>query len=145
MAGLNKIMVIGTLGRDPELRYTPNGSPVCSFSVATNRTYTGSDGEKKQDTEWFTVVAWNQLAEQCNQYLAKGRRAYVEGRLHSHQWDGNDGQVRHRNEIVASRVLFLDRVNPDSGSMPDGSISATPDQNMGDLPVDALDPDDLPF
>ena len=145
MVGLNKIMVIGNIGTDPELRYTPNGSPVCSYRIAASRTYTGSDGEKKQDTEWFTVVAWNQLAEQCNQYLAKGRRAYVEGRLHSHQWDGNDGQVRHRNEIVASRVLFLDRVNPDSGSMPDESIRATPDKNMGHLHVDALDPDDLQF
>ena len=145
MAGLNKIMVIGTLGRDPELRYTPNGSPVCSFSVATNRTYTGSDGEKKEDTEWFTVSAWNKMAEVCNQYLEKGRRAYVEGRLRSSQWEGNDGQVRHRNEIVANTVLFLDRGNPDSGSLPDESNRVTPDQNMGDLPVDALDPDDLPF
>ena len=145
MAGLNKIMVIGTLGRDPELRYTPNGSPVCSFSVATNRTYTGSDGEKKEDTEWFTVSAWNKLAEVCNQYLEKGRRAYVEGRLRSSQWEGNDGQVRHRNEIVANTVLFLDRVNSDSGFMPDESNRATPGQNTGDLPVDALDPDDLPF
>jgi single-strand DNA-binding protein len=145
MVGLNKIMVIGNIGTDPELRYTPAGNPVCSYRIAASRTYTGSDGEKKQETEWFTVVTWNQLAEQCNQYLVKGRRAYVEGRLHSTQWDGNDGQVRHNNEIVASRVLFLDRANPDSGSVMNDSIRTTSDQNIADLPADTLDPDDLPF
>ena len=145
MVGLNKIMVIGNIGTDPELRYTPAGNPVCSYRIAASRTYTGSDGEKKEDTEWFTVSAWNKLAEVCNQYLEKGRRAYVEGRLRSSQWEGNDGQVRHRNEIVANTVLFLDRVNPDSGSGMDESIRATSDHPMGDLAADTLDPDDLPF
>ena len=83
MVGLNRMMVIGNLGTNPEMRYTPNGNPVTSFRIATTRTYTSSDGERQQDTEWFTVVAWNQLAELCNQYLSKGRRAYVDGRLHS--------------------------------------------------------------
>ena len=109
MVGLNKITVIGNLGTDPEMRYTPNGNPVTSFRIAATRTYTSADGERQQDTEWFTVVAWNQLAELCNQYLSKGRRAYVDGRLHSHTWEGQDGQTRFRNEIIADRVLFLDR------------------------------------
>lgn len=109
MVGLNKMIVIGNVGTDPEMRYTPNGNPVTSFRLATGRTYTTSDGERRQETEWFTVVAWNQLAEQCNQYLTKGRRVYVEGRLKSHTWTGMDGQLRFRNEIIASRVLFLDR------------------------------------
>ena len=107
--GLNKILIIGNLGTDPEMRYTPNGNPVTSFRVATNRTYTTSQGEKREETEWFSVVTWNQLAEQCNQYLTKGRKVYVEGRLKSDTWTGNDGQVRFRNEINANQVVFLDR------------------------------------
>lgn len=109
MDGLNKIMVIGNVGTDPEMRYTPAGKPVTSFRIAVSRSYTGQDKERKQETEWFTVEAWNQLAEQVNQYLVKGRRAYVEGRLHSHSFKGTDEQIRHRNEIVANRVLFLER------------------------------------
>jgi single-strand DNA-binding protein len=109
MVGLNKMLVIGNVGTDPDMRYTPNGNPVTSFRLATGRTYTTSDGERRQDTEWFTVVAWNQLAEQCNQFLSKGRRVFVEGRIKSHSWTGTDGQMRFRNEIIANRVLFLDR------------------------------------
>ena len=113
MVGLNKMLAIGNVGTDPEMRYTPNGNPVTSFRLATGRTYTTSDGERRQDTEWFTVVAWNQLAEQCNQFLIKGRRVYVEGRLKSNTWTAQDGQTRFNNEIIANRVLFLDRSAPD--------------------------------
>jgi len=108
MAGLNKIMVIGNLGTDPEMRYTPSGQPVTSFRLATTRVY-NVDGERRQETEWFTVVAWARLAEQANQFLAKGRRAYVEGRLRSRSWEGRDGQTRFVNEIIASQILFLDQ------------------------------------
>ena len=140
-AGLNKIMVIGNVGTDPEMRYTPNGTPVTSFSMAVNRNYTASDGERREETEWFTISAWNQLAEQCNQYLSKGRRVYAEGRLRSSTWTGNDGQVRFRNEINANQVLFLDR-RSDSGQEESGEVpSATPGQqnesevsNADDLP-----------
>jgi single-strand DNA-binding protein len=132
MVGLNKIMVIGNLGTDPEMRYTPSGSPVTSFRIATTRRYTSADGERQEDTEWFTVVAWNQLAELCNQYLSKGRRAYVDGRLHTNSWEGPDGQTRFRNEIIADRVLFLDRQ------------SAGPSSTEGeDAPP--LEAEDLPF
>ena len=106
---LNKILVIGNVGTDPEMHYTPSGNPVTSFRLATNRRYTSSDGEQREETEWFTVTAWNQLAELVNQYVVKGRRVYAEGRLKSDTWTGNDGQQRFRNEIVASTVLFLDR------------------------------------
>ncbi len=109
MASLNKIMIIGNLGTDPEMRFTPNGNPVTSFRLATTRTFTTSSGERRQETEWFDVVTWNRLAETCNQFLSKGRRAYVEGRLRTHSWEGADGQKRQRMEIVANRVLFLDR------------------------------------
>ena len=109
MANLNKVMIIGNIGTDPEMRFTPNGNPVTTFRIATSRVYTGSDGERKQETEWFTVVTWNKLAESCNQFLTKGRRAYVEGRLRTRAWESQDGQKRSREEIVADRVLFLDR------------------------------------
>ncbi len=109
MPSLNKIMIIGNLGSEPEMRFTPNGKPVTSFRVATNRVYTTPEGEKRQETEWFTIVAWNKLAEQCNQNLTKGRLIYAEGRLHTSAWKGQDGLEHSRPEIVANRVVFLDR------------------------------------
>jgi single-strand DNA-binding protein len=109
MVGLNKMMVIGNLGTDPEMRYTPNGNAVTSFRIAVSRSYTPKGGERRQETEWFRVVAWNQQAESCNQFLQKGKRVYVEGRLKSDTWEGRDGQTRFTNEIIADRVLFLDR------------------------------------
>lgn len=141
MVGLNKVMIIGNVGTDPEMRYTTDGKPVTSFRMATTRAYTTPDGERRQETEWFTIVAWNQLAEQCNQFLSKGRRAYVEGRLKSHSWQGSDGQMRFRNEIQANRVIFLDR--PPATPV----TTATPAQQEGiELEGDPiLEPDDLPF
>ncbi len=109
MAGLNKVMIIGNVGKDPEMRYTANGSAVTTFSIACNRNYSGPDGERKEETEWFSVVTWNKLAETCSQFLQKGRRAYVEGRLHTRSWDGPDGQRRYRTEVIANTLLFLDR------------------------------------
>jgi single-strand DNA-binding protein len=138
--GLNKMTVIGNVGTDPEMRYTSNGSPVTSFRIAATRSYS-SDGERKQDTEWFTVVAWTSLAESTNQYLVKGQRAYVEGRLHSNTYQGNDGQTRFTNEIIASRIIFLDRPGggEQGGAEFGGGVSGSPDAR------DASTPDDLPF
>ncbi|MCH8869670.1 MAG: single-stranded DNA-binding protein [Chloroflexi bacterium] len=142
MVGLNKMMAIGNVGTDPEMRYTPNGNPVTSFRLATGRSYTASDGERKQETEWFTVVAWNQLAEQVNQYLVKGRRVYVEGRLKSNTWTSQDGQSRFRNEIIASRVLFLDRM-PAGGP---NDESGPPTMEGQEDPAMAVgDAEDLPW
>lgn len=138
MAGLNKIMIIGNVATDPEMRYTPNGNPVTSFRMATNRTYTSSDGERHEETEWFTVVAWNQLAELCNQYLNKGRRAYVEGRLQSSTWETQEGQSRFKNEIIANQVLFLDRAP--TGQVADGETAAPTG-----VPSGSVDVDELPF
>jgi single-strand DNA-binding protein len=109
MVSVNKMIVIGNLGSEPEMRFTPNGRPVTSFNVAANWRYTTADGERKEETEWFTIVTWGKLAELCNQFLTKGRLVYVEGRLRTHSWDGQDGQRHTRNEIVASTVTFLDR------------------------------------
>ncbi len=109
MASVNKMIIIGNLGSEPEMRFTPNGNPVTSFSVATNWRYTTGQGERKEETQWFTVVTWNKLAEQCNQFLNKGRLVYAEGRLRTHSWDGQDGQRHFRNEIIADKVTFLDK------------------------------------
>ncbi len=109
MAGLNKVMIIGNLGTDPEMRYTANGNAVTTFRVACTRSFSGPDGERKEETEWFTVVTWNKLAETCSQYLQKGRRAYIEGRLQTRSWEGPDGQRKYRTEVIAQTVLFLDR------------------------------------
>ena len=141
MAGLNKIMVIGNLGADPEMRYTPNGNPVTSFSIATNRSWTSSDGERKEETEWFRVVAWNQLAERANQFLAKGRRAYVEGRLKSSQFEGQDGQVRHTNEIIANQIMFLDQRTDDPENASVSETSSEPEKPQNKEPQE----DEMPF
>ena len=107
MPSLNKLTIIGNVGNEPEMRFTPNGKPVTSFSVATNWLYTSSEGERRQETEWFNVVAWNRLAEQCNQFLAKGRLVYAEGKIHTRNWEGQDGQQHSKIEVIASRVIFL--------------------------------------
>ncbi len=105
---LNKVLVIGNVGNDPEMRYTPSGAAVTSFNVATNRRYTTSAGEQREETEWFRVSAWSRLAETCNQYVTKGMKVYVEGRLNSRPWIDRDGQARAGNEISATEVTFLD-------------------------------------
>ncbi len=135
MVSVNRMIIIGNLGGDPEMRFSPNGKPVTSFSVATNRRYTTSEGERKEETEWFTVVTWAKLAEQCNQFLTKGRLVYVEGRLHMHTWESQDGQRRYRNEIVADRVNFLDRQ----------AVASLPEERTEEGGVDELEPEDIPF
>ena len=107
--GLNRVMIIGNLGRDPEIRYTSGGKPVTTFTVACSRSWVTSDGERKEETEWFNVVAWGNLAEICNQYLRKASRVYIEGRLHTRSWEDSDGNRHCRAEIVANEMLMLDR------------------------------------
>jgi single-strand DNA-binding protein len=136
MASLNRVMLIGNVGTDPEMRFTPNGSPVTSFRIATNRVFTTSDGERKQETEWFTVVAWRKLAESCNQFLTKGQRVYVEGSLRTRTWEGQDGQKRSRVEVIANRVLFLDKQ----------AVAPLPsEEGAPEVPEDIIEPEDLPF
>lgn len=138
MAGLNKVMIIGYLGRDPEMRYTPNGTAVTSFPVAVTRRWSSSEGQPQEETEWFNVVAWNKLAESCNQSLAKGRMVYVEGRLRTRSWDGQDGQKHYRTEVYATTVQFLDsRSRTQEPGVP---VRAADDDLGGDV-----EPDDLPF
>ncbi len=105
--GLNKVMVIGHLGRDPEMRYTPSGRPVTSFSVVTTRTWTSAEGERHEESEWFNVVAWGNLAEICHQYLNKGQQVYIEGRLQTRGWEDDEGKKHYRTELVASEMIVL--------------------------------------
>jgi single-strand DNA-binding protein len=105
--GLNKVMIIGNLGREPEMRYTPSGRPVTTFSVATSRTWNTSEGEKHIETEWFNVVAWSNLAEICKQYLTKGQQVYIEGRLQTRHWDDQEGNKHTSIEIVANEMIIL--------------------------------------
>jgi len=104
---LNRVMIIGNLGRDPEMRYTPGGQAVTSFNVAATRTWTTTSGERRNSTEWFNVVAWGNLAEICNEYLTKGRRVYVEGELRTHGWEEPSGKKHFRTELVASEMIML--------------------------------------
>ncbi len=105
--GLNKVILIGNLGRDPEMRFTPSGKPVTSFSLATNRNWVSADGERHDETEWFNVVAWGNLAEICNQHLSKGQKVYVEGRLQTRSWEDEKGQKHFRTEVVANEMIIL--------------------------------------
>jgi len=100
-------MIIGHLGRDPEMRYTPSGRPVTSFSVVTTRSWTSAEGERHEESEWFNVVAWGNLAEICNQYLNKNQQVYVEGRLQTRGWEDEDGKKHYRTELVASEMIVL--------------------------------------
>ena len=106
--GLNKVLIIGRVGRDPEMRYTPSGRPVTTFSVGTSRSWNTSDGEKRTETEWFNVVAWSNLAEICKQHLSKDRLVYIEGRLQTRHWEDQDGVKHSATEIVANEMILLE-------------------------------------
>jgi single-strand DNA-binding protein len=141
MPNLNRMMIIGNVGKNPEMRFSPSGSAVTNFSVAVNNSYTSkATNEKITETEWFNVVTWGKLAEICNQYLVKGKSIYVEGRLKTRSWDGNDGQKKYRTEIIASQIQFL-------GSRPTGATA--PEDST--LPKDTIpeegdiEPEELPF
>lgn len=113
---LNKVMLIGNLTRDPEMRYTPQGTAVCTFGVATNRQWTTESGEKKEDAEFHNIVAWNKLAEICAQLLKKGRKVYVEGRLSTRSWQGQDGTQKQRTEVVITDMVILDKKTDEPAS-----------------------------
>jgi single-strand DNA-binding protein len=139
MAGLNKVMLIGHLGRDPELRYTASGTPVCSFSVAVSRR-SGRDDQQQDETDWFRVTAWERLAEICANYLTKGQQVYIEGRIRLDTWTGQDGQERSNLAVTAYQMQML-------GSRRDQGMSSE-SMDEGGAPAEAeetIDPDDLPF
>ncbi len=149
MADLNKVMILGNVGRDPEIRYTANGNAKTEFSVATNRRYQRPDGEWADETEWFTVVTWGKLAERMSQNVQKGDRVYVEGRMQTRSWDGPDGQKRYKTDLIADRVLPQGRRQPVAAGGEYGGMAGGRGGNGGrahDLhDADMTDPDDLPF
>jgi len=118
--GVNKAILIGNLGQDPELRYTQSDTAVCNMRVATTDSYTDRDGNEVEQTEWHNVVAWGRLAEICNEYLEKGSRAYFEGSMQTRSWDDRDGNTRYTTEVKAQEVQFLGRVAGDGGGGPQG-------------------------
>jgi len=144
----NKVILSGRLGADPEMRFTATGTPVTTFRIAVDRPVGRTEGgeRRQQETDWFNIVAWRQLAETCNQYLAKGRRVLVDGRLQNRSWDGQDGQKRYITEVVANDVVFLEGQGQGQGQgSPAGARSGGPGPGgMNDDDM-MMEPDDLPF
>ena len=136
--GLNKVMVIGHLGRDPEMRYTPSGRPVTTFTMAVSRSWNTADGERRSETEWFNIVAWGNLAEICKQYLYKGQQVYIEGRLQTRRWEDKEGQKHTSVEVVANEMMML-------GERRDNS-SQSQEETQSDEPSEPVaDEDEFPF
>ena len=141
MASLNKVMIIGNLGRDPEMRFTANGQAVANFSVACNRRYTTREGEQRDETEWVRVVCWARLAEIAGQYLQRGSQIYVEGRLQTRSWEDQQGQTRYMTEVVANNFQFLGSRgggggNSGGGDSQDGPSDFGGGPDAGDLPFE---------
>jgi single-strand DNA-binding protein len=155
--GLNKVMIIGNLGKDPEMKYTPQGTPITTFSVAVSRTRKGPDGQPIDETEWFRVVAWEKLAETCNEYLRKGSKVYIEGRLQTRKYTGQDGQERQMVEVVANEMQMLDSRQPGQGGGYDndrpapqrqstpGAAGRSTGSNSQSYEDTDMDVDDIPF
>ena len=158
MYSLNRATIIGNLTREPEVRQIPSGQSVCSFAVATNRSWTAADGQKQEASEFHNIVAWGKLAEICAQYLNKGRKVYIEGRLQTRDWEGQDGVRRYRTEIVAENLIILDRgtgsVSPAASSIGNSFGTSAkaftpPSPPMKDDPApnpdDEIKIEDIPF
>jgi single-strand DNA-binding protein len=135
--GLNKVMVIGHLGKDPEMRYTPSGRPVTTFTVAVSRSCNTADGERRTETEWFNIVAWGNLAEICKQYLYKGQQVYIEGRLQTRRWEDKESQKHTSVEVVANEMMML-------GDRRDNNKAQESDQEV-EGPEPIADEDEFPF
>ena len=152
MAGINKVILVGHLGRDPELRYTQSGQPVANFTLATSESYSKRDGEREERTEWHRIVAWGRLAEICAEYLSKGRQIYIEGRIQTREWEDREGEKRRTTEIVAREMQMLGRRGETNTSYNDSQAPAT-DTPATDTPATSTtaDPstpppdDDIPF
>ena len=146
MSSLNKVMLIGRLGKDPEIRYTPDGSPVANFSLATSENFTDKSGTRQERTEWHNIVAWSKLAELCKRFLAKGRQVYIEGRIRTREWNDKDGIKRRTSEIIASQLVLLGSRSQESGgfgtSEPVQRGVLEPETPAGDI---GITDDDIPF
>jgi len=142
---LNKVMIIGRLGKDPEMRYTTGGSPVTTFSVAAGRQWKDGNGDAREETEWFNVVTWNKLAEICNEHLRKASRVYIEGRLQTHQWQDQEGQTRYRTEVIASDMIMLDGRSSRDGAPEDDYVQRNSARSAGNRSSADIGDEDIPF
>jgi single-strand DNA-binding protein len=136
--GLNKVQIIGHLGKEPEMRYTPSGKPVTTFSVAVSRSWNSADGERHSETEWFNVVAWGNLAEICKQYLTKGQQVYIEGRLQTRRWDDKEGAKHTSVELVANEMMML-------GDRKDHNNSQSSSESVAPEDTSETNEDEFPF
>ena len=136
--GLNKVMVIGHLGKNPEMRYTPSGRPVTTFSMAVSRSWNTADGERRSETEWFNIVSWGNLAEICKQYLHKGQQVYIEGRLQTRRWEDKEGQKHTNVEVVANEMMML-------GERKDYNKSSQEAKQEEETSEPVADEDEFPF
>ena len=150
---VNKVIILGRLGQDPELKYTPGGAAVCNFSLATSENWTDKSGQKQEKTEWHRIVVWGKLAELCNQYLTKGRQAFVEGKLQTRSWEDSNGQKKYMTEINASTVQFIGGASATTGGrdqVPHSADSAAPsnsrqNQDYTVTSDSSFTADDIPF
>lgn len=138
MASVNKVILVGNLGSDPEVRYTPSGRAVANFSLATTERYTNKEGEKEEKTEWHRIVAWARLGEICGEYLTKGSQVYIEGRIQSRSWEDRDGNKRYTTEIIAQAMQML------GGSRKGGEAASVEESHPSEEPISIPD-DDIPF
>jgi len=146
MSSLNKVMLIGRLGKDPEIRYTPDGSPVASFSLATSENWTDKSGTRQERTEWHNIVAWTRLADLSKRFLAKGRQVYVEGRIRTREWNDKDGNKRRTTEIIATQMVLLGSrpEGMEANAVPPSPVQRAPEADQGVSDVSITD-DDIPF
>lgn len=148
MRSLNRVQLIGNLGQDPEVRYTNSGKAVCNFSLATTHTWKDADGNSQDKTEWHKVVAWGKLAEICSQHLTKGRMVFVEGRLQTRKWQGQDGADRYTTEVVIDNMIFLggrEGAASGGGRVTGGQGGAAPVEGSPPAGGQGFDDDDIPF
>ena len=136
---VNRVILVGRLGRDPEMRYTGSGAPVVNFSLATNERWSDQDGGRQERTEWHNIVVWSKLAEICNQYLTKGQLVYIEGRLQTREWDDRDGNKRRTTEVVASGMQMLSPRNQADGPAQHVEVAEEGEMDLG------VTEDDIPF
>ncbi len=143
-ASVNKVILIGNLGSDPQVRFTPSGQAVANFNIATNESWKGKDGQDQEKTEWHKIVVWGKLAELCGEYLGKGRTVYVEGRLQTREWNDKEGNKRYTTEIVANSIQFLGSPGEKNKSYAEAKPVSSKSSATGEIPVPESD-DDIPF
>lgn len=147
MASVNKVILIGNLGSDPEVRYTPSGAAVANFNIATNENWKDKNGQDQERTEWHRIVVWGKLAELCGEYLSKGRTVYVEGRLQTRDWTDKEGNKRYTTEIVANTIQFLGGPGDKSKGYAEAKPASVPNTAIAGANKGASSPleDDIPF